>query len=294
MVLEKTLQSSLDCKEIQLVHPKGNQSWIFIGRTDTEAQTPILWPPDVKNWFIWKDPDAGKDWRQEEKGMTEDEMVGWHHRHDGREFEQAPGVSDGQGGLVCCGPWGQTRLSDWTELRYFREKLKQRIWGRGSVPGRPYGVLLGYKMILVIRFCYLPQTQAPWRHTAARSVLHCRAGSTRCPGQVYYPKSKGWSGIAWVVKSLKVSFPIAAFQWVRMWQLSGVQMKNPPGLQISISRDSACFQFWTWLCVNLRISSFPTASRQEDFLLPFQVGSFKWVRCWYIVDLCADGLGVGF
>ena len=80
VVLEKTLQSPLDSKEIQPVHPKGDQSWIFIGRTDAEAETPILWPPDGKNWLIWKDPDAGKDWRWEEKGMTEDEMVGWHHR----------------------------------------------------------------------------------------------------------------------------------------------------------------------------------------------------------------------
>ena len=87
MVLEKTLKSPLDCKEIQAVHPKGNQSWIFIGRTNAEAKTPILWPPDVKNWLIWKDPDAGKDWRWEEKGMTEDEMVGWHHLLDGHEPE---------------------------------------------------------------------------------------------------------------------------------------------------------------------------------------------------------------
>ena len=86
-VLEKTLESPLDCKEIQPVHPKGDQSWIFLGRTDAEAETPILWPPDVKNWLIWKDPDAGKDWRWEEKGMTEDEMVGWHHRLNGRECE---------------------------------------------------------------------------------------------------------------------------------------------------------------------------------------------------------------
>ena len=87
VVLEKTLENPLDCKEIQLVHPKGNQSWIFIGRTDAEAETPILWPPDVKNWLIGKDPDAGKDWGQEEKGTTEDEMVGWYHRLDGHEFE---------------------------------------------------------------------------------------------------------------------------------------------------------------------------------------------------------------
>ena len=86
VVLKKTLESPLDCKEIQPFHPKGNQSWIFIGRTDAEAETPILWLPDAKSWFIWKDPDAGKDWRWEEKGMTEDEMVGWHHRLNGHEF----------------------------------------------------------------------------------------------------------------------------------------------------------------------------------------------------------------
>ena len=99
VVLEKTLESPLDCKEIQPVCPKGNQSWIVIGRTDGEAETPILWPPDVKNWLIWKDPDAGKDWRRE-KGMTEDEMVGWHHWLDSHEFEQALGFGDGQGGLA--------------------------------------------------------------------------------------------------------------------------------------------------------------------------------------------------
>ena len=87
VMLEKTLERPLDCKEIQIVHPKGGQSWIFIGRTDAEAETPILWPPDAKNWLIWQDPNAGKNWRQEEKGTTEDEMVGWHHRLDGHEFE---------------------------------------------------------------------------------------------------------------------------------------------------------------------------------------------------------------
>ena len=94
-MLEKTLQSPLDCKEIQPVNPKGDQSWVFIGRTDAEAEAPILWLPDAKNWLTGKDPDAGKDWRQEEKGMSEDGMVGWHHQLDGHEFEQAPGVGDG-------------------------------------------------------------------------------------------------------------------------------------------------------------------------------------------------------
>ena len=120
VVLEKTLESPLDCKEIQPVHPKGDQSWLFIGRT--EAKTLVLWPPDTKNWLIGKDPDAGKDWRQEEKGMTEDEMVGWHHRLDGQEFKQAPGIGDGQGGLAWCNPWGHKRVRhNWaTELNWLR------------------------------------------------------------------------------------------------------------------------------------------------------------------------------
>ena len=105
LVLEKILESPLDCKEIQSVHPKGNQSWIFIGRTDAEAEAPILRPPDVKSWPIRKDPNAGKDWKLEEKGTTEDEMVGWHHWLNGHEFEQALGDGNGQGSLACCSPW---------------------------------------------------------------------------------------------------------------------------------------------------------------------------------------------
>ena len=119
VLLEKTLESPLDCKKIQPVHPEGNQSWIFIRRTDAEAETPIFWPPDAKDWLIGKDPDAGKDWRQEKKGMTEDEMVGWHHRLNGHEFEQALGVGAGQGSLVCCSPWGRRVRHDWaTELNW--------------------------------------------------------------------------------------------------------------------------------------------------------------------------------
>ena len=123
VVLEKTLESPLDCKEIQPVHPKGDQSSIFIGRTDVEAETLILWPSDAKSWLIWKDPAAGKDWRQEEKGMTEDEMVG-------QEFEWTLGVGDGQGGLACCSPWRHKEsdttkqlywLNDWlTETAYWK------------------------------------------------------------------------------------------------------------------------------------------------------------------------------
>ena len=105
---------SLDCEEIQPVHPKGEQSWVFIGRTDVEAETPILLPPDVKNWLTWKDHDAGKDWGQEEKGMTEDEMVGWHHWLNGLGFGWTLGAGNGQGGLACCGSWGR-KESDTTE-----------------------------------------------------------------------------------------------------------------------------------------------------------------------------------
>ena len=107
VVLEKTLESPLDCKEIPPVYPKRNQSWVFIGRTDAEAETPLPWPPDAKCWFIWRDPDAGKDWGQEEKGTTEDEIVGWHHRLDRHGFGWTPGVGDRQGGLACCGSWGR-------------------------------------------------------------------------------------------------------------------------------------------------------------------------------------------
>ena len=106
VVLKKTLESPLDCKEIQPVHPKGDLSWVFIERTDAEAETPILWLPDEKNWLIGKAPDAGKDWSQEEKGTTENEMVGWHHWLYGHEFEQALGVGDGQGSLAYYSPWG--------------------------------------------------------------------------------------------------------------------------------------------------------------------------------------------
>ena len=110
VVLEKTLESPLDCKGIQPVNPKGNQSWIFIGRTDAEAEAPIFWPLDAKNWLIGKDPDVGTDWRQEEKGMTEDEMAEWHLWLNGHEFEQVPGDGDGQGSLACCSPRGRKEL----------------------------------------------------------------------------------------------------------------------------------------------------------------------------------------
>ena len=122
VVLEKTFESPLDCKEIQPVHPKGDQCLVFIGRTDDEAETPILWPPHAKSWLIWKDPYSGRDCRQEEKGTTEDEMAGWHHWLDGRESEWTPGVGDGQGGLACCNSCHRkesdtTERLNWTELK---------------------------------------------------------------------------------------------------------------------------------------------------------------------------------
>ena len=127
MVLEKTLESPLDCKDIKLVNPKGNHSWIFIGRTDAEAETPIFWPHDMKSLFFRKEPDAGKDWKQEEKGTTEDKMVGWHHWLNGHEFGWTPGVGDGQGGLACYSPWGHkvhaVALSNWTTYCILRHIL---------------------------------------------------------------------------------------------------------------------------------------------------------------------------
>ena len=133
MVLEKNLESPLDCKEIQPVHPKGVQSWMFIGRTDVEAETPILWPPHAKSWLIGKDFDAGRDWGQEEKGTTEDEMAGWHHWRNERESKWTPGVGDGQGGLACCDLWGRkesdtTEPLNWTELNWTEGRQLPALW----------------------------------------------------------------------------------------------------------------------------------------------------------------------
>ena len=129
--------SFIGCKSRALTWGKavtmmGNQFWIFTGRTDAEAETPVLWPPDVKNWLIWKDPDAGEDWRQEEKGTTEDEMVGWHHWLDGHEFEQAPGVGDGQGSLACYSPWGHKELdmTEWLNWTWWWEEAQTNSWGK--------------------------------------------------------------------------------------------------------------------------------------------------------------------
>ena len=138
VLLDKTLESPLDCKEVQPVLSKGDQSWEFIGRTDGKAETPILWPPHAKSWLIGKDSDAGRDWGQEEKGTTEDEMAGWHHRLDGHECEWTPGVGDGQGGLACCDSWGHkesnmTEQLNQTELNWNNDATVGYLNGSGDV-----------------------------------------------------------------------------------------------------------------------------------------------------------------
>ena len=148
VVLEKTLESPLDCKEIQPVHSKGDQSWVFFGRNDAEVETPVLWPPHAKSWLIEKNSDAGRDWGQEEKGMTEDEMAGWHHRLHGCEFEWTPRVGDGQGGLECCNSWGRkesdmTERLNWTDWMGTRAYVKWKLKWSSSVVSdslRPHGL----------------------------------------------------------------------------------------------------------------------------------------------------------
>ena len=145
VVLEKTLESPLACKEIQTVHSKGDQSWVFFGRNDAKAETLALWPPPAKSWFTGKDSDAGRDWGQEEKGTTEDEMAGWHHRLDGHEFVWIPGIGDGEGGLVCCNSWGHKELD-------MPERLKRTELNWRLVQGFVYG---SYRVRFVLSFVSL-------------------------------------------------------------------------------------------------------------------------------------------
>ena len=158
VVLEKTLESPLDCKEIQPVHSKGDQSWVFIGRTDAKAETLVLWPPHAKSWLIGKYSDSGRDWGQEEKGMTEDEMAGWHHRLSGHEFEWTPGIGDGQGGLACCDSWvakSRTWLSNWTELNWTGRRIKKPFVMYISL-GRTKNLLRGCSVVscILLLFCF--------------------------------------------------------------------------------------------------------------------------------------------
>ena len=139
VVLEKTLESPLDCREIQPVHSEGDQPWDFFGRNDAKAETPVLWPPHVKCWLIGKDSDAGRDWGQEEKGTTEDKMAGWHHRLNERRFGWTPGVGDGQGGLACCNSWGRkksdmTEWLNWTELSEYTYQCYSLSWPHPFLP----------------------------------------------------------------------------------------------------------------------------------------------------------------
>ena len=149
-VLEKTLESPLDCKEIQPVHHKGDESWVFIGRTDVEAETPMLWPPLGKNWLTGKDPDAGRNWGQEEKRMTEDEMAGGHHLLNGHGLEWTPVVGDGQGGLVCCDSWGHKELDTTERLNWTEESLSYILWKFQLRGGPSFNTSWGKWIILLI------------------------------------------------------------------------------------------------------------------------------------------------
>ena len=183
VVLEKTLESPLDCKEIQPVHLKGDQSWVFIGRTGAEAETPVLWPPDAKSWLIWKDTDVGKDWGQEEKGTTEDEMAGWHHQLSGHGFRWTTGVGDGQGGLACCSSWG-CKESDRTEQLNWTESLlnlitKEELFFRKTIiclRKRNFVSNLG-GLFSLFSYQKLDTFQVHWTHWVkigeVHSWLHC-------------------------------------------------------------------------------------------------------------------------
>ena len=179
VVLEKTLESPLDCKEIQLVHAKEDQSWVFIGRTDVEAETPILWPTDAKSWLIWKDPDAGKDWRQEEKGTTEDEMVGWHHQLNGHEFGWTLGVGVGQGGLACCSSWGRRVRHAWaTELNW----TELNAGDAGSIPDQGISHMPRGNQVHVLRLEVCATTTEP---------VCCRACALQ-QEKAHMPQQRAW------------------------------------------------------------------------------------------------------
>ena len=168
-------ESPLDCKEMQLVHSKGDQFWLFFERNDAEAETPVLWPPHVKSWLIGKDSDAGRDWGQEEKGMTEDEMAGWHHRLDGRELEWTPGVGDGQGGLACCNSWGHKELEmterlNWTELNWRLSPPKffqrwVRYWDILAFTVWEHSVFASRTLLAGSHTAYFSAVSQPWKRT---------------------------------------------------------------------------------------------------------------------------------
>ena len=165
VVLEKTLESSLDCKEIQQVHSK-DQPWVFIGRTDAKAETPIVWPRHAKSWLIGKDPGAWRDWGQEKKGTTKDEMAGWYHWLDGHESGWTPGVGDGQGGLACCDSWGckeldMTERLNWTELIIYSLKYSRLLAIENVVQG-PIFTVTGEVIRNVTDLSQFSPSQATW------------------------------------------------------------------------------------------------------------------------------------
>ena len=171
----RTLDHPLDYKEIQLVHPKRDQSWVFIRRTDAEAETPILWPPHGKSWLIGKDSDAGKDWGQEETGMTEDEMAGWHHWLDGHEFELTLVVGDGQGGLVCCDSWGckelvMTEQLNWTELTDIPHWVTESSLKKNLLPT---SLSLNQINLVLLKIYLWPIPCIHWSFYTMHSLTYC-------------------------------------------------------------------------------------------------------------------------
>jgi len=225
VVLEKTLENPLDCKEIQPVHPKGDQSWVFIGRTDVEAETPILWPPDAKSWLIWKDPDAGKDWGQE-KGTTEDEMVGWHHWLDWHGFGWTPGVGYGQGFLVCCSSWGRkksdmTEWLNWTELTSIHDYWKTIALTRHTFVGKVMSLLFNMLSRLVITF--LPRSKhllISWLQSSSavifeppnHRVFHVSTVSPSICHEVMEPDAMIF--VFWML-SFKPTFSLSSFTFIK-------------------------------------------------------------------------------
>ena len=201
-MLEKTLESPLDCKEIQPIHSEGDQSWNFFGSNRAKAETPVLWPPHAKTWLIGKDSDAGRDWVQEEKGMTEDEMAGWHHWLNGCESEWSPGVGDRQGGLACCDSWGHkesdmTEWLNWTEWKLMREFVSL-LWfwfWRGHGPRLSTDRPLVPMMVLVhsnkFTHLYLPILELIW--TPAKAKMICQWMGKLLKHRMWVTKKTEWS-----------------------------------------------------------------------------------------------------
>ena len=196
----RRLESPLDCKEIQPVHPKGNQSWIFIGRTDLEAEAPIIWPPDAKSWLIGKDPDAGKDWGQEERGTTEDEMVGWHHWLNGHGFGWTPGAGDGQGGLVLWGSWGHkesdmTDWLNWTELivgHFTKGRVYDSIVSQPFLPDFFFFSFAWYEGVAKLVFRFFLEDMFPYIAESRFRISFITRLNQKPGGFYFWRLSKAW------------------------------------------------------------------------------------------------------